>query len=90
MLEIIPKPMPVASWINNNAQKLLRNKPKVLISGAIAPTLESKPHEATKVINRVIKAAKTPTIIPWIKNGPRMNQFEAPTNLIVEISSLEL
>jgi hypothetical protein len=35
-----------------------------------------------------IKVAKKPEIIPWTKNGARMNQLEAPTNLIIEISSL--
>ena len=38
--------------------------------------------------SRDIRAATIPTIMPCIKKGPRMNQFEAPTRRITSISSL--
>ena len=52
--------------------------------------LELISQKVEKDIKRVIKVAKTPQIIPCIKKGPRINQLEAPTNLIMEISSLWL
>jgi len=37
-----------------------------------------------------INPANSPAITPWTKNGPLINQFEAPTSLCILISSLKL
>ena len=86
-LEKMPRIIPVRSWIGNKVQKFWKKKSWRLKLGKKISSFGPKPQQIKKKVKTVIKVAKKPEIIPWIKKGARMNQLEAPTNLIMEISS---
>jgi len=60
--------------------QILRPENKISILGLKNQQIKVK-------IKRQIMAASVPEIAPWTKNGPRINQLLAPTNLWTLISS---
>ena len=83
------KQIPDKNWISKIAQILSFNKPSALTSDTINFIRLSTHQQADNTIKKAKINATIPIIKPWIKNGPRANQFEAPTSRIVDISSPE-
>ena len=90
MLETIPRPTPVKIWIKRKIPKLPTKELKILKPGSKISNFGLKNKRVTVKSKMAIKAAAKPEIAPWTKNGPRINQSEAPTSFINEISSFEL
>ena len=89
VLEITASKIPVANWIKSKIHKFLINKLKRLSPAKKNSIFGLKNQQMRLKIKAEIRTAMNPEITPWTKNGPLMNQFEAPTNLWILISSIE-
>ena len=89
-LERMPKPMPTNNCKDKITKKLLMKYSNRLNCGMNVSSLELKNKvNGTSRINVIIDA-NAPTMMPWSRNGERINILEAPTKRITSISSLEL